>query len=236
MIHSRVPERVWSLTTGIFLAQKKSITVRDSMGRRLGGAFMGAIVLSLAASQVQAASLIVNFDENGNLSATGGFTTTGVNGTDPFDPGNGLNPLIYVVGTGHNLVDGDVLLTEPGSTNFSDLLRFYFNPNSNSELVIVYSDTDDSVGQKADVGLPSLFQSNLLTLDETTKAAGSNGLFGYTPTVGQQPGAPIPGIVVTSIEWNFTSDGAVPEPASVVLLGCGVGLVIAAKRWPKRSA
>ena len=206
------------------------------MRRRLGGAFMATIVLSLAASQVQAESLIVNFDENGNLSANSGFTATGVNGPDPSDPLNGLNPLIYVVGTGHNIVDGDVLLREPGSTNFSDLLRFYFDPNSNSELVIVYSDNDDSDGDKADVGLPALLQSNLLTLDETTRADGSDGLFGYIPVVGQQPDAPIPGIVVTSIEWNFTSDAAVPEPASVMLLGCGVGLVIAGKRRPKRSA
>src|SRR3954453_22361129 len=142
------------------------------MRRLLGGAFMGTIVLSLATGQVQATSLIVNFDENGNLSTNTGFTATGVNGTDPFDPGNGLNPLIYVVGNGQNgsnIVVGDVLLREPGATNFSDLLRFYFDPNSLLELVIVYSDKDGSDGAKADVGLPSLLQSNLLTLDETTR-------------------------------------------------------------------
>jgi hypothetical protein len=77
----------------------------------------------------------------------------------------------------------------------------------------------------ADVGIPSIFQGNNLSLLETGPESGPNGLFGYVPVAGQ-PGfnlAP-PGAAT----YNFTSD--TPEPASLVLLSVGMAALSLRRR------
>jgi hypothetical protein len=168
--------------------------------------------------------LVVNFDENGNGNIV---TPAGINPlrslgniVDPFDPNNGLRPLGYDLtgspGIGVLPRPGDINLIEtPGTTTASDLVRFF------QGLIIVYSDieTGDPHPGLADVGLPVARQTNLITLPQTGPEDGPNGMFGYTPNDAQ------PGFLVgfAGAQYNFTSD-AVPEPASVVILGTGVAI------------
>ena len=49
----------------------------------------------------------------------------GTNGVDPFDPGNGLKPLIYDLNTSGAMVNGDLVVTDAGSTDTSDVFRFF---------------------------------------------------------------------------------------------------------------
>ncbi len=76
------------------------------------------------------ADIIGTFDENGN--GTSFYTVTmdtailpGTNGVDPFDPGNGLKPLVYDLGIQLPMVNGDLVVTDPGSSVVSDIFRFY---------------------------------------------------------------------------------------------------------------
>lgn len=133
-----------------------------------------AALTAMLIVQSAIAQTVITVDEYGNGTA-GAAVLPATTGTDPFDPTNGLRPLIYdLTGVGAPTV-GDIWLTEPNSPGvYSDLLRF------NNGWLIVYSDLGtDGV---ADVGIPSLAQANSLTLAETGPEGGVNGLFNYTPT------------------------------------------------------
>ena len=197
---------------------------------RMQRLFAVVIALVICAESVQA-QFTINFDENGNgtIQTTAGFQPLPSLGNivDPFDPNNGLMPLAYnlaAVIPGVVPFNGDIDVIEPPTATgmHSDLLRW------TQGLLLVYSDTAESgeTPDLADVGLPLARQMPLLTLPETGPESGPNGLFGYTPNLGDPGYYPVPPGPVT---YNFTSDaGAVPEPASCLLLLCGsLGLILA---------
>ena len=191
--------------------------------------------IALCARSALGQGFTINFDEYGN--GTVQFASGGVaplqslgNIQDPFDPQNGLFPLGYsLIGTIPGVVaqDGDVLLGEVNAAGpVSDLLRWTHG------LLLVYSEKEagEINPPPADVGLPTLFQANVLALIESGPETGPNGLFGYTPGANvpfNNPGFyPIPpGPAV----YNFTSDYAVPEPASLALIG-GLGALLLLRR------
>jgi hypothetical protein len=87
--------------------------------------------------------------------------------------------------------------------------------------MVFYSDTVGGVDALADIGLPSAFYANALTLLESGFEGGLQGIT-YTPIAGQ------PGFVAGAggpVIYHITSDVAVPEPTTLALLAVGlVGL------------
>ncbi len=190
------------------------------------------ITLAICSSSVQA-QFAINFDENGKGTVQ---TTAGLqplpsigNVVDPFDPTNGLMPLAYNVTAaipGVVPFFGDIDLIESDGTH-TDLLRW--TQGAQGMLLLVYSDRAEpgETPDLADVGIPLKRQQPLLTLPETGPENGPNGLFGYTPNVGDPGFYPVPPGPVT---YNFTSDGAIPEPATCSLVALGLALVFAIRR------
>src|SRR5262249_12497000 len=148
--------------------------------------------------------------------------------TDP-GPGGLANVVTFGLSNPPGLVAGDILILEsPGVV--SDLIRF--NPSVNGGSLFFFSDFDAGVGTFADKSIPTLVNTNQLSFSE---AALGNQLFGllYTPTAGQ------PGFVAGAarpVQYGFVSEGAIPEPGTLVLLATGfVGLMAfrVSRRWPK---
>ncbi|HEV3166670.1 MAG TPA: PEP-CTERM sorting domain-containing protein [Isosphaeraceae bacterium] len=200
------------------------------MRRSLSLAVGLSLLLGFCSGPVRA-DVVGTVDENGhgtsvNTSNNQMGTFPGTNGVDPFDPTNGLRPLIYDIGTVPGMVVGDILLPEVvGNATLSDLVRFTTNPLNGHDLLILYSDVEPNAEKDlADVGIPVSLQTNLLTFAEAPGPNGLNGLFGYFPTPNQPGFLPLPpgfGRVV----YNIISDAA-PEPSSIVLLGSGLGLIL----------
>src|SRR4051812_25218068 len=187
------------------------------------------------------ADIIGTFDENGNgrsVYTVTGMTSilTGVNGADLFDPSNGLKPLIYNLGIdGVTMVNGDIEVTDPGTSTASDLFRFYTDPATTQNLLIVYSEMSPG-GAVADVGIPGSRQTNLLSLMEMGPVGGPNGIFGYTPTPSQPGYVDIQaGNFQGNLIYNLVGDSAVPEPSSIVLLGLGLAAAAGFSRARRRS-
>jgi hypothetical protein len=152
------------------------------------------------------------------------------------DPGPGGLPsaLTYNLPDLPSLVAGDVLLQETvGTAVLSDIIRF--NPAGTGgptypASLVFYSDNLDGSTSLADTRFPLLNYANALTLTEVGPEVGPNGLMSYTPTA-SQPGF-VPGFMAT---YNFTSDSAVPEPASLAILSLGLAAV-AGLAWRHRKA
>jgi hypothetical protein len=150
------------------------------------------------------------------------------------DPGPGglNNALFYSMLNPPGLVAGDVLIMEPPSdTLLSDILRF--DPVTQGGGVFVYSDIDaDSPPVLADIGFPTSYNTNTLTIDEGGVEGVWNGVI-YRPTPGQ------PGFVAGSagpvtynfgpVPYNFTSDAA-PEPATGLLLLAPLAALVLRRR------
>jgi PEP-CTERM putative exosortase interaction domain len=159
----------------------------------------------------------VAIDENGHMLFNNVFSAPGTLGTDP-GPGGLASVLIYslpFLG-----VQGDVFLTEGAGGGVTDVLRF-----NGDGTVIFYSDNIGGADALADTASPpGSFYGNTVTLVEV----GAEGLNGatYTPTSGQ------PGYDINSnVTYRFQSDGDLPEPASMFLLGGGLaGIGFLARR------
>lgn len=162
----------------------------------------------------------ITVDEFGNGVGTIG---QGFIGNDP-GPGGLNNVLIY------NLpfagVQGDVFLTEPGSGAILDVLRF----NGDGTLIF-YSDNTDGFDAPADTpSPPGSFYTNTVTIPEVGTELFNSAT--YTPTANQpgfRPGA-------DPLTYVFVSDGVVPEPSSIAMLGLGGLLALGAARCRRRSA
>jgi hypothetical protein len=133
------------------------------------------------------------------------------------DPGSGglNNALFYNTLNPPGLIAGDVIIME-GSV-LSDVLRF--DSQTQGGGVFVYSDTD-LPRDMADIGFPTAFLTNTLTVQEVGPE-GNNGIT-YVPTAGQ-PGF-VSGVPTTVVTYQFTSD--VPEPATGILLLGGAILLL----------
>jgi PEP-CTERM motif len=96
---------------------------------------------------------------------------------------------------------------------------------------VFYSDNAEGSDALADTGFPTASYANALTLTEVGPE-GNNGIT-YTPLAGQ------PGFVAGAagpVTYVIVSDAAVPEPATLTLLGLGAaGFLLIHRRQPRRS-
>ncbi|HEY3097636.1 MAG TPA: PEP-CTERM sorting domain-containing protein [Methylomirabilota bacterium] len=123
-----------------------------------------------------------------------------------------------------------MVLETAGATVVSDVIRF--NPAGTGSpgypaSLVFYSDNADGADALADTGFPTGSYTNTVTVTEVG-IEGTNGVT-YHPVSGQ-PGF-VAGFDVTYVIQSDTA--AVPEPASVLLVAIGGGLLVATRRWPK---
>jgi len=170
----------------------------------------------------QVLSIFTTLDENCNSSVNG------TPGADPCslttDPGPGglSNVVTYNFGTPPStFVTGDVVLNE-ATGGSSDLLRFWASATSGNVGVYFYSDTDGGVDALADIGLPTLENTNVVTLNEVSLPLGGFGAV-YKPHSSQ------PGFAAGfDITYTFISDA--PEPGSLALVGAGAAALLLLRR------
>jgi hypothetical protein len=132
------------------------------------------------------------------------------------DPLSGLTTVMFTFNsTIPSVVAGDVKIQEFGSTTIGDVIRF---ENINGVAVAFIFSNDIAGGLAADVGLPGSFQTNVVTISES-----SIGFAGpFTPTSGQ-PGFCTAAVgALSCATYGLTSADVVPEPTSLVLLGAGL--------------
>jgi hypothetical protein len=118
-----------------------------------------------------------------------------------------------------NFVVGDVLFLD-GAGQVSDVLRFNPDPGPGPRLtspILFYS--NDSAGLLADLGLPTAFYTNKLTISEN-----HSGFTIYTPVAGQ-PGFE-PATNALPVTYQILST---PDPGSslslLTIALCGIGLL-----------
>jgi hypothetical protein len=207
----------------------------------LASSALAAIVM-LTAGQVYAQngfSVNISVDEfgNGRLTNSSGVDVALVSGlrNDP-GPGGLNNVLTYDLFAPPGLTAGDVILTEPGTTALSDVIRFNPNqvgPGGREGTLVFYSDNIGGFDAPADtISPPNPFYTNTVTLSEVGPESGPNGIV-YTPVAGQ------PGFVTGAagpVTYTIISDPSpVPEPSTLALgmIGSLAGLGYA---WRRRKA
>jgi hypothetical protein len=170
--------------------------------------FILASVAGLRDVVAQGFTITTTLHENGTgtLQNSNGFNAplVGVPAPDP-GPGGLSNALTFGLLNPPGLVGGDFIMTDPGLSPVSDIIRF----NSLAGTAIFYSLVGG--GQLADTGLPTALNTNTFSMPENTL-----GLTSYTPTAGQ------PGFVSGAggpVTYLIDSDSpAVPDLGSSALL------------------
>lgn len=176
-------------------------------------------VLTVSSTSVFGQAQIIYMGENGSAYITPSLPFAYTVATEPVSGKATLEYTLPFAG-----VAGDLLLTEPNSSQISDVLRFDGNSH-----VYFFSDLDAGQNQLADVGLPSVYISPNVTIAETgTEGVATSAL--YIPSAGQ-PGYKAAGPVA----YQIISD--VPEPGTAVLGGLcsGLLLVLNSRRQAKRG-
>jgi hypothetical protein len=166
--------------------------------------FLAALGLLLGGvGQARAGSITV--DESGN-----GIGTVGRGFLAP-DPGPGGLPAVLIYNLPFAGLQGDVLIKDGSLTGLlGDVVRF----NGNGTLIF-YSDTPPIDSIPGDTPSPpgALYPNQAIVAEIGPE--GNNAVI-YTPTANQ------PGFDVSNPTYTFVSDGTVPEPASLTLLGIGI--------------
>jgi hypothetical protein len=155
-------------------------------------------------------------ESSGSVRYTVCGVTTALEQAITNDPGPGglSNVLAYDI-FDSLIVGGDVLLKDVGTNTISDVLRF--DPGSRAPLffgatLYFYSLSGPGFSNPADIGFPTAFNTNTVTIQEGSP---------YIPTAGQ-PGFPTDGGIVS---YGFVSD-ATPEPGTFLLATIGIGLLV----------
>jgi PEP-CTERM motif len=197
---------------------ERMIDMKYSLKTTLLGGLLSAVMLTPVLGQP-----FIAVDEYGNMTIGGALAAPGVIAVDPI---SGLPTLSYVLPFPVN--PGDVLLIEPGpNTNqVSDVLRFVNNR------LFFFSDASTNEppepGVLADGPLPPPNAAlPVIVFTETGPEPGVNGLFGYVPGPGGIGGS----TAAPGVTYDFISDGQVPEPSSVAVLGLGLAALVCRRRW-----
>jgi hypothetical protein len=209
--HSETAAREMHFRGGINSKQisKQEYSVKKYNKVILAVGFTAAIAATTAFGQTN----IITVDEWGIGTFNGTPLLSGI-ATDPF---SGIATMSYTLPFPG--VRGDVVLDEPPvpASQHSDVLRF-----DGAGHLFFFSDfsagsTIDPPDSPADVGLPTQFLPPTLFFLESGVEGGVQGLFGYVPGF-NDPGADSAGPNL----YNFISD--IPEPGSLTLLACGLGI------------
>jgi hypothetical protein len=164
----------------------------------------------LAAVAVVTSGCIETREDGTGSVLNGSLPMTGVLAPDA-GPGGLPSALTFTLGL--SVVPGDLILLEPASDQFSDVIRF--NPGGT---IVFYSDLTNGPEFLADTGFPTELYANSVRVTEVGDE-GSNG-FIYTPTA-NQPGY-LPGDQTAFGPLSYTIVSDVPEPSALALLGIGL--------------
>ena len=184
------------------------------------------LFIGLAATTAQAVIVVpttVTVDESG----TGSIGSAPLIGSVITDPTSTTGSKVLAYPLPFPVTPGDVILTEPSTTEpaDSDLIRFFSPQNvaNMPSLLLFYSDPPGTgeVGQVADLGVPPA-ASGAKVFAEVGPEDGPNGA-PYTP------GLTDPGASVFVTNYSFISDpSGVPLPASAI---AGLALLMGLGAW-----